>query len=115
FLLVSLASLCSGAAVRDLSPRSSTAHVGQATYYYAAGLGACGTTLVQGDNFVAVADSYYQNFVTAGNPNDCTLCGQEICITNTASGATAKAIIRDRCGSCGINDLDLATVVFDAL
>lgn len=68
---------------------------------------------------VAISAEAFDQFspITNGlkNPNLNPLCGQQLQITNPATGASTSATIVDRKGSGPADAIDVSPAVFDAL
>ncbi|KAF8908021.1 hypothetical protein CPB85DRAFT_1436282 [Mucidula mucida] len=76
---------------------------GEATYFVV-GLGACGDTSVSTDYVVALASADY---------GDGEYCDQTVVITDTSSGTSTTATVKDKCPSCASGDLDMSEGLFD--
>ncbi|PCH42884.1 hypothetical protein WOLCODRAFT_138096 [Wolfiporia cocos MD-104 SS10] len=81
------------------------ANDGRATHYEV-GLGACGSNDVDSESVLAISRLIYGNG---------EYCNQWLQITNTANGNVKYGQMRDRCESCGQNDIDLSPSLFEAL
>ncbi|MEU6037782.1 cysteine/serine endopeptidase inhibitor [Actinomadura sp. NPDC047616] len=84
---------------------------GNATYYDAAGYGACGTQInAATEMLVAVSASYW----TTPNPNNDLLC-QGVFVEVTANGRTVRVPVKDKCPSCSPSHIDLSLPAFRQL
>ncbi|KAL1862541.1 hypothetical protein Daus18300_008500 [Diaporthe australafricana] len=86
-----------------LEKRSNT---GKMTYY-SPSMGSCGKTNNDNDMVVAISTSMYG---TTATPNASPMCSKSINIK--CNGKTIKAAIKDKCMSCGKNDIDVSPAVF---
>lgn len=85
---------------------------GQASWFTQNGNpGACGIYHSDSDHIVALQVDMYGN---TGQQSQ--YCGRSLTITNTATGATAQAVVADACPGCATyHSLDLSTGLFQAL
>ncbi|KAK9893331.1 hypothetical protein P389DRAFT_19677 [Cystobasidium minutum MCA 4210] len=91
---------------------SSENFTGQASWFTQNGNpGACGIYHSDSDYIVALQQDMYGNL---GQQSQ--YCGRSLTITNTATGATAQAVVADACPGCATyHSLDLSTGLFQAL
>ncbi|PRY41320.1 cysteine/serine endopeptidase inhibitor [Umezawaea tangerina] len=84
---------------------------GNATYYDAAGFGACGTQIdARTQLLVAVPASYW----TTANPNNDPLC-RGVSVRVTYNGRTVTVPVADKCPSCDSGHIDLSQPAFSRL
>ncbi|TCD63245.1 hypothetical protein EIP91_005801 [Steccherinum ochraceum] len=102
---IALASVLSVAVSSPVKSRAVAQHTGRGTWYDA-GLGACGFTDSDSDPVVALSVGDY------GSGQN---CNKWISITNTATGATAKGQIRDKCPGCPGDSIDMSPALFQQL
>jgi hypothetical protein len=88
----------------------SEAKTGRLTYYNL-GLTACGTWHSNEEFVAAVGRSYW----TTANPNIDPMCQKTATVTDPSSGKSVTVAIKDICGSCTANDIDLSPSAFKAL
>ncbi|PBK66791.1 barwin-like endoglucanase [Armillaria solidipes] len=92
-------------AVATLSICMANAFTGDATWYTPdGGSGACGTTLQNSDNIVALSNDQYAGGVHCGKV-----------ITASYEGKSVDVTIRDLCPGCGSNGIDLSSSAFQQL
>ncbi|KAH8104792.1 Non-catalytic module family EXPN protein [Cristinia sonorae] len=100
------ATLFSGTVIASPIPEKRAAeHYGKGTWYDA-GLGACGYTDSNNDLVVALPVKAY------GNGEN---CNKYLQIKNTASGATARGRVRDKCPGCEGESIDMSPALFKEL
>ncbi|KAL6359145.1 hypothetical protein LRP88_07362 [Fusarium phalaenopsidis] len=85
-------------------------HYGELTYYDV-GLGACGEDHAGQDESVSIVALSAGLMGRQGNGNP--YCGRTI--TLKANGATATAVVKDKCEGCAFNDIDVSKKVFKSL
>lgn len=87
-------------------------HTGEITYYDL-GLGACGIDSSGEDDSSNVVALSHLLMGTQSNGNP--MCGQTITITNTNTGKSAKAVVKDKCMGCEPEDIDVSKKVYKEL
>ncbi|TYJ58396.1 hypothetical protein B9479_000942 [Cryptococcus floricola] len=75
---------------------------GTATYYTANGDGACGWSITDDQELVAVNSDQY----------DASKCGQKIWVWNSATQRIAFPTVADECPTCSSGDLDMSGTLF---
>jgi len=80
---------------------------GKATFYFQGGVaGSCGTVAKDSDKVVALQEGVMTS----------SLCGKRVQITNTATGQSVTAVVRDTCPGCdGVTSMDMSQGAFDAI
>lgn len=79
--------------------------------YYKFEFTACGRVYTDDDLVAAVASSYF----TSNIPQEDSLCGRQVKITDPSSGNNVIAMIVDRCKTCKENDIYVSFAVFKQL
>ena len=85
---------------------------GDATWYNpSVGLTACGTYHGDQEMIAATAFSWW----TSPNPNLDPMCKKSARVTDPASGESIIVAIKDKCGGCKRDDIDLSLGAFQKL
>ncbi|KAF8559786.1 barwin-like endoglucanase [Imleria badia] len=93
------------------APASDANTGGVATYFYQDNTaGACGTIHLDSDFICAMDQALF------GTSYPSLLCGKQVQITNTDTGATVTVTVADDCPTCNnANSIDLSVAAFQAL
>lgn len=71
----------------------------------------CGQQVNDNQYIAAVPSKYF----TASNPHSDPICQQRIRVTNQANGRSVDVAIKERCGFCTGDDIDLSPVAYNRL
>lgn len=55
------------------------------------------------------------NYFTSPNPNNDSMCGRNVRVTDPSTGRSVTVAIQDKCASCSPNDIDLSAAAFKQL
>lgn len=83
---------------------------GDATWYNL-GMTACGQVFSDNDYVAAIAFSYW----TTPNPNNDPMCQRRARVIDPSNGRSVDVAIKDKCASCGRDDIDLSPAAFQQL